>query len=116
VSLYIFPLFLSNYFLCGIQGIIADNNVMIWACVLDWIPINMTNQDEAQSILESFLPPSFHGFVYTTFGSLSQIIQSGFPYMDISEAVICICPPMHVDILKIFCFIQNNGKHPDLDA
>jgi len=78
---------------------------MIWACVLDWIPISMTNQDEAQSILESFLPPSFHGFVYTTFGSLRQIIQSGFLYMDISEAVIWHCPPMHVDIIRIFHFI-----------
>jgi len=43
----------------GIKGIIVDNKVMMWACILDWILISMTNQDEAQSILESFYYPHF---------------------------------------------------------
>jgi len=44
--------FMSN--VGGVKGIIVDNNVMMWAHILDWVPINMTNQDEAQSIRESF--------------------------------------------------------------
>jgi len=79
---------------------------MMWAHILDWIPISMTNQDEAQSILESFLLPSFHGLVYTIFGSISQIIWSGFPYIDISKAITHICPPMHVDMTTIFVYAK----------
>jgi len=69
---------MSNCFL-GIQSIIVDNNVMMWAHILDWIPINMTNQDEAQSIMESFLLPAFYGLVYTTFGALSPILPEKNP-------------------------------------
>ena len=97
------------------QSIAVDTNVVIWAHVLDWIPHNMKDVEEVQKLLEQMLPEAFFEHVHYTLGSLSQVIQGGFPQEDCMDSVHWICPEMTAVFIVMLELIKNFKGTLDLD-
>ena len=94
---------------------LQQSNVELWAQVLDWVPQNMHNVEEVRKLLERMLPEAFFEHVHYTLGSLSQVIQGGFPEKDLMESTYRICPQMSALILVAFNLIKPYKGIPDLD-
>jgi len=94
--------------LCFFQSIAVDSNVVLWAQVLDWIPPNMDNVENVQKLLERMLPKAFFEHVHYTLGSLSQVIQGGFPQADFMDSIHQICPQMTAVAFVAFELIKKS--------
>jgi len=86
---------------------------MLWAQVLDWVPPIMHNVEEARKLLEGMLPEAFFEHVHYTLGSFSQVIQGGFPKVDLMDYTYRICPQMSALILVAFNMIKCFKGNPD---
>ena len=61
------------------------------------------------------LPEAFFEHVHYTLGSLSQVIQGGFPQADFMGSIHQICPQMTAVSIVAFELIKNFSSIPDLD-
>jgi len=75
----------------------------------------MQDVEDVWKLLERILPEEFFEHVHYTLGSLSQVIQGGFPQADFMDSVHRICPQMTAVSLVAFDMIKNFSSIPDLD-
>jgi len=58
---------------------------------------------------------AFFEHVHDTLGSLSQIIQDGFPCEDFMDAINWICPQLTALSIVMFELVKAMKAHSDLD-
>jgi len=61
------------------------------------------------------LPEAFFEHVHHTLGSLSQVIQGGFPEADFMDSDHQICPQMTAVSIVMLELIKGLKGHPDMD-
>jgi len=96
---------------------IADHHVLIWARVFEWIYPGWSNQEFVQEYLQHF-PPMVHcDKVYTTLGSLGQIIWDlvQLPLDHIILAASYVSPDLIELIKHVYDVYHNLCQHLDID-
>jgi len=88
---------------------------MIWAQVFEWIPQNWIDSAGAQDYLQYFFPQVCYDEVYTTLGSLGQIIWDyQLPLNDIILSASYVCLYLIWLIWHVYRVYHNLQGHPDI--